>query len=169
MAATDEMFAIASEVRPGQVTFVPEKREEVTTEGGLDVVGNREKIERMSTGLKELGIITSMFIDPDKKQIDASKEIGSDCIELHTGEYANAKTMKEQTAEYERISNSAEYAHKKGLEVHAGHGLTYINIRPIASIREISGYYIGHSIMARAIYVGLEKAVKDMVILIHNE
>jgi pyridoxine 5-phosphate synthase len=168
MAATEEMLAIASEVVPDQVTFVPEKREEITTEGGLDVIANREKLSRMVEHLHERGIITSMFIDPDPKQIEVSREIGSMCVELHTGEYANAKKHDEIERHLEALRKGAETAHELGLEVHAGHGLTYKNISLVSQIHKITGYYIGHSIMARAIYVGLDRAVRDILALLHS-
>ena len=169
MAATDEMIAIASEVVPDQVTFVPEKREEVTTEGGLDVVGNRETLVQAVRRIKDRGIITSMFIDPVPEQIKMSKEIGAQCVELHTGEYANAQSAEEVQKHLSALRKSAIFARECGLEVHAGHGLTYKNISPVARIQEIEGYYIGHSIMARAIYVGLDTAVRDMLSLLKEE
>jgi len=169
MAATDEMVAIASEVVPDQVTFVPEKRQEITTEGGLDVAGHRETLAQAVERMRGKGIITSMFIDPDPKQIEVSKEIGSHCVELHTGEYANASNPREVQACLTALEEGAVFAHECGLEVHAGHGLTYKNIAPIVRIRDIVGFYIGHSIMARAIYVGLDSAVRDMITLIKEE
>ncbi len=168
MAATDEMVRIAAEVIPDQVTLVPEKREEVTTEGGLDVVGGRVKLAAALASLSERGIKTSLFIDPDFRQIEVSKEIGADCVELHTGEYANTRASGEFARRLEEIVRAAGRARELGLEVHAGHGLTYKNIVPLASANVIEGFYIGHSIMARAVYVGLDRAVKDMVHFIHN-
>jgi len=168
MAATEEMLSIASDVVPDQVTFVPEKRQEITTEGGLDIVSNRERLQRMVEALKDRGIVTSMFINPDPKQIEMSKMIGSDCVELHTGEYANAKTGEELARHLEELRNGAVVAVEHELEVHAGHGLTYKNISRVVEIREIKGYYIGHSIIARAIYVGLDRAVRDMLVLLHS-
>jgi len=168
MGATEEMLSIAGDVVPDQVTFVPEKRQEITTEGGLDVVSNRERLKRMVDILKSRGIVTSMFIDPDPKQIEMSKIIGADCVELHTGEYANAKTGEELARHLEELRNGAVVADEHELEVHAGHGLTYKNISRVVAIREIKSYYIGHSIMARAIYVGLDRAVRDMLALLHS-
>ena len=168
MGATEEMLAIAQKIVPDQVTFVPEKREEVTTEGGLDVVSNRDKLAKMVGVLKERGIVTSMFIDPDPAQIEVSKELGSDCVELHTGEYANAKNHEESTMYLDALRKGALCADDCNLEVHAGHGLTYKNISRVTGIGEITGYYIGHSIMARAIYVGLDRAVRDMLALFHT-
>jgi pyridoxine 5-phosphate synthase len=168
MASSDEMLRIAGEVLPDQVTLVPEKREEVTTEGGLDVLAAREKITAAIARLRGHGIKTSLFIDPDPRQIDAAKDVGSECVELHTGEYANARRPDERLVCLEEIGKGAQYAAGIGLEVHAGHGLTYGNIAPVARIEGIEGFYIGHSIMARAVYVGLDRAVRDMVHLIHN-
>ena len=168
MAAADEILRIASEILPDQVTLVPEKREEVTTEGGLDVFSARGKIASALGLLRDRGIKTSLFIDPDIRQIEASKEIGSHCVELHTGKYANTQRPEERRTRLDEIRRGAEYAAEIGLEVHAGHGLTYRNIAPLARIGEIEGFYIGHSIMARAVYVGLDRAVRDMVHLINN-
>jgi len=140
MAGTDEMIAIASDIVPDQVTFVPEKRQEITTEGGLDVINNREKLM-----------------------------LGAQCVEIHTGEYANAKRPAEVDKHVNNIRKAAVFAGECGLEVHAGHGLTYKNISPVTLIREITGFYIGHSIMARAVYVGLDKAVRDMIALLNKE
>lgn len=169
MAATEEMILKASEIIPDQVTFVPEKRQEITTEGGLDVANNRETLKRAVSRLKDRGIITSMFIDPDPVQIELSKEIGAQCVELHTGEYANAKSIEEALGYLSALEAGAAFARECELEVHAGHGLTYNNISPVARIKTIVGFYIGHSIMARAIYVGLDRAVRDMITLIKEE
>ncbi|MFC1650101.1 pyridoxine 5'-phosphate synthase [Candidatus Latescibacterota bacterium] len=166
MAVTDEMLAIASDIVPDQVTIVPEKREEITTEGGLDVIGNKEKISEALKVMKEKGIVTSLFIDPDLRQIELSKEIGAVCVELHTGEYANAKKSTDSDMHCDTLAKAAGFAGETGLEVHAGHGLTYNNVKRISDISEIKGFYIGHSIMARAVYVGLNRAVKDMLKLI---
>ena len=168
MAAADEILRIASEILPDQVTLVPEKREEVTTEGGLDVFSARGKIASALGLLRDRGIKTSLFIDPDIRQIEASREIESHCVELHTGKYANTQRPEERRTRLDEIRRGAEYAAEIGLEVHAGHGLTYRNIAPLARIGEIEGFYIGHSIMARAVYVGLDRAVRDMVHLINN-
>ena len=168
MAATDEMLGIASDIIPDQVTFVPEKRQEITTEGGLDVIGNKKKMSQAIDKMKEKGIITSLFIDPDLKQIEMSKEIGAECVELHTGEYSNAKNPEDIELHLTSLVNSAQFADKIGLEVHAGHGLTYRNVTKISGVPEIKGLYIGHSIMARAIYVGLDRAVREMLQLINK-
>ena len=169
MAATDEMLAIASDIMPDLVTFVPEKREEITTEGGLDVVAHREKLARMVDHLSEKGIIISMFIDPDSNQIEMSKQIGSDCVELHTGEYANAQSQPEIEKHLIALKEGAVFGVQHDLEIHAGHGLTYKNVTQVADIREITGFYIGHSIMARSIYVGLDRAVRDMLALLQKQ
>ena len=166
MAATEEMLGIASDIIPDQVTFVPEKRQEITTEGGLDVIGNQEKMADAVSLMKEKGIVTSLFIDPDRKQIEKSGEIGAQCVELHTGEYANAKTVLESDKHLASLADAACFAGENGLEVHAGHGLTYINVSGISAISEIKGLYIGHSIMARAIYAGLDRAVREMLQLV---
>jgi len=166
MAATDEMLGIASDIIPDQVTFVPEKREEITTEGGLDVIGNQKKLTEAVIIMKKRGIITSLFIDSDLKQIEMSKEVGTHCVELHTGEYANAKNSKELEKHYASLVKAACFADEIGLEVHAGHGLTYKNVKKISLISEIKGLYIGHSIISRAMYVGLDRAVREMLQLI---
>lgn len=168
MAATDEMISIATEILPDQVTLVPEKREEITTEGGLDVITNRSRVSRAVDIINAKGIKTSLFIDPDLRQVQVSREMGAHCVELHTGEYANAKSPGERLARLDELRKAAEFAREAGLEVHAGHGLTYRNIGPVRGIEDIEGFYIGHSIMARAIYVGLDRAVKEMVHLINN-
>lgn len=166
MAATEEMIGIALATVPDLVTFVPEKRQEITTEGGLDVIGNREKLADAVSRMKGRDIVTSMFIDPDISQIEMSKEIGAECVELHTGEYANAKLTPQADIHLDVLAKAATFAEKIGLEVHAGHGLTYKNIARVAAIPEIDGFYIGHSIMARAVYVGIDKAVREMLHLI---
>ncbi len=166
MAATDEMLGIASDIIPDQVTFVPEKREEITTEGGLDIIGNQKKLTEAVENMKKRGIVTSLFIDSDLKQIEMSKIIGAQCVELHTGEYANAKNSMELEKQYAALVKAASFADEIGLEVHAGHGLTYKNVKKISLIPEIKGLYIGHSIMSRAMYVGLDRAVREMLQLI---
>lgn len=169
MAATQEMIRIASEIVPDLATFVPEKRREVTTEGGLDVMGNRESLSDAVAAMHDKGIAVSMFIDPDCAQIEVSKEIGADCVELHTGEYANAVKETDKARFLDELKKGAEFADVCGLEVHAGHGLTYKNIKQVAAIDIIRGFYIGHSIMARALFVGLDRAVRDMLCLIKEK
>ncbi|MGB1197698.1 MAG: pyridoxine 5'-phosphate synthase [Thalassotalea sp.] len=162
MAVTDEMLAIACEVKPAFCCLVPEKREELTTEGGLDVAGQQEKINRAVAQLAEHNIQTSLFIDADKVQIDAAALSKAPYIEIHTGCYADAPTEALQLQELTRLKDGIEYAHSLGLKVNAGHGLHYFNIKPIAAIPEIVELNIGHAIIARAAIDGLDKAVRDM-------
>ncbi|PIW59409.1 pyridoxine 5'-phosphate synthase [Shewanella sp. CG12_big_fil_rev_8_21_14_0_65_47_15] len=161
-AVTEEMLNIACEVKPTYVCLVPEKRQEVTTEGGLDVAGQLEKITAAVTRLAANGIQVSLFIDADKTQIDAAVASGAPLIEIHTGCYADAKTEADEARELARISEMAKYAHAKGLIVNAGHGLHYHNVKPIAAIPELYELNIGHAIVARAAIDGLATAVKDM-------
>lgn len=166
MAATEEMVGIALKVRPDLVTLVPEKREEITTEGGLGVILNKDYLYTVIKRLQEGGIPVSIFVDPDSEQIKSSHEINSTYVEIHTGRYANAKTEKERSIEFERICNACGFASKLGLNVNAGHGLNYQNVKRIAGIRELRSLYIGHSIVSRAVFVGFEKAVREMKNLI---
>lgn len=168
MAVTDEMVAIALEVQPQYVCLVPEKREELTTEGGLDVAGQCEKITAATTLLAAAGIKVSLFIDADKRQIDAALATGAPFIELHTGHYADATTEDVQAAELEKIATAATYAASLGIKVNAGHGLTYHNVKAIAALPELYELNIGHSIMGRAMFDGLEKAVTDMRLLMQE-
>lgn len=162
MAVTDEMVAIACDVKPEYVCLVPEKREEVTTEGGLDVVGQLDKITAAVVKLKAAGIKVSLFIDAEKEQIDAAVASGAPFIEIHTGAYADAENDASQQAELKKIAAGVSHAHNAGLKVNAGHGLHYHNVQPIAAIPEIYELNIGHAIIARAAFDGLAKAVKDM-------
>lgn len=162
IAVTDEMLDIACEVKPAYVCLVPEKREELTTEGGLDVAGQLAKITQANVKLAAAGIKVSLFIDADKAQIDAAVVSGAPYIEIHTGCYADAETDVEQQTELQRIAEMAKYADSKGLIVNAGHGLHYHNVKPIAAIPELYELNIGHSIVARSAIDGLEKAVRDM-------
>ena len=162
MAPTVEMVAIAVDVRPNMVTLVPEKREEKTTEGGLIVRGNEKTLAEKIDRFVENNIAVSIFVDPDFDQIKAAHKIGATHIELHTGDYANARG-KERAFELERLKDSAAYAHKIGLTVNAGHGLNYHNTAAIAAIENIAELNIGHSIVSRAVFVGLDRAVKDML------
>lgn len=162
MAVTDEMLDIACEVKPVFCCLVPEKRAELTTEGGLDVAGQQQKITQAVSRLANAGIQSSLFIDADKNQIDASVATGATYIEIHTGQYADANTEEQQQLELTRLIEGIQYAHKKGLKVNAGHGLTYFNVKAIAAIPEIVELNIGHAIIARAAIDGLEKAVRDM-------
>ena len=165
MAADDEIIEIARELAPEQATLVPEKREELTTEGGLDVVGHRERVAGAVTALHEKGIMVSLFIDAETPQIEAAREVGADMVELHTGRYAEAAAVEadERLAE---LSEGCQLAGKLGLVVNAGHGLTYRNVRPVAEIDGFEEFHIGHSIVARAIFVGMEAAVREMKRLI---
>lgn len=162
MAVTDEMLAIACKIKPYYVCLVPEKRQELTTEGGLDVVGQQQKIVDAVKQLANNGIQISLFIDADKTQIDAAVTVGAPVIELHTGCYADAKNKAEADKELQRITEMAKYAHSKGLVVNAGHGLHYHNVKAIAAIPELYELNIGHAIIARAAFDGLANAVKDM-------
>ncbi len=164
MASTDEMVGIAREVLPEMATLVPEKRQELTTEGGLDVAGNREKIGHAVAGLKEKGIGVSLFVDPDEAQVAAAVAVGADMIEIHTGRYSNAAGA-EARKELEKLAAAARAGKAAGLGVNAGHGLHYHNLGPIMTIEDIDELSIGHSIIARAVLVGLERAVRDMIAL----
>lgn len=166
MSCADEIVDIACRVKPDQATLVPEKRQELTTEGGLDVVKNKEKIESAVKKLKKEKILVSLFIDPEESQIKASRDLGADSVELHTGEYANAKSEKERKAHLDRLIKSTRLGLDSGLIVNAGHGLTYNNVKPIAGIEGIEELNIGHSVISRAVLVGLNRAVKEMLELI---
>ena len=162
IAVTDELVAFAIEIKPHHVCFVPEKRQEVTTEGGLDVVGHFADVKAATQALTAIGCDVSLFIDPDFAQIDAAIACGAPTIELHTGAYADAESGAEQQAELERIVKGAEYAAAQGLVVNAGHGLNLDNVAAIAAIPQIHELNIGHSIIAESVFVGLAQAVKDM-------
>ena len=162
MAATDEMVSIASIIKPQDCCLVPEKREELTTEGGLDVASQISRMTDVCARLAESNVIVSLFIDVQKDQIDAAKQCGAPVIELHTGHYADTKTDEEQLVEFNRIKEMATYAHSIGLQVNAGHGLTMENTIAIAQLPEIVELNIGHSIIARAVFIGLEAATREM-------
>lgn len=170
MSANEEIIKIALEIVPDLVTIVPEKRAELTTEGGLDVSKNIKKYKSLCNRMNEKGIVVSLFIEPEKVQIDAALEVGANMIEIHTGTYANKFKTEEAESELDRISLAAEYAEEAGLIIAAGHGLNYFNIKDLLMIDEIEEYSIGHSIISRAAYVGLDLAVRDMIELIkqHN-
>ncbi len=161
MAVTDEMLAIAVGIQPQDCCLVPEKREELTTEGGLDAAGQLDKVARACGKLAGNGIRVSLFIDPDPRQLDAAVTVGAPVVELHTGAYADAASG-EQDAELQRIVEAAAYGQRIGLTVHAGHGLHYENVKPVAEIPEIVELNIGHAIIARAIFDGFTSAVRDM-------
>lgn len=162
MAVTEEMLVIAIQTKPEFCCLVPEKREELTTEGGLDVVGNFDKIRTACGRLASEGITVSLFIDADTSQIDAAIESGAPFIEIHTGQYAEATTDDQRQAELQKLIKGIEYAHNKGLKVNAGHGLHYHNVKPVAAIPQIYELNIGHAIVARAAFDGLPTAVADM-------
>ncbi|MEI7210723.1 pyridoxine 5'-phosphate synthase [Pectobacterium carotovorum] len=162
MAVTEEMLNIACEVKPHFCCLVPEKRQEVTTEGGLDVAGQQEKIDKAVARLSQANILVSLFIDADKRQIDAAVASGAPYIEIHTGAYADALDDEARQHEFERIRDAATYAAAKGLKVNAGHGLTYHNILPIAALPEMHELNIGHAIIGRAVMSGLKDAVAEM-------
>lgn len=162
MAATDEMVAIALSVKPEACTLVPEKRAELTTEGGLDVRIHHEALKLAIEKLQQGGIVVSLFIDPDPDQIKAANKVGADYIEIHTGAFADAPSWKEEQLELIKIENAVKLARKLDLGVNAGHGLNYVNVKKVAAIGGIEEFNIGHSIMSRAILVGLDRAVRDM-------
>lgn len=168
MAVTDEMIDIACRVKPTFCCLVPEKRQEVTTEGGLDVAGQKTKMTAAVKRLAEAGIKVSLFIDPDHTQIDAADEVGAPFIEIHTGAYADATTLAEQEKEFRRIKDAVTYAAGKGIMVNAGHGLTYHNVQRIAELPEIYELNIGHAIIGRAVMCGLAQAVSDMKTLLRE-
>jgi pyridoxine 5-phosphate synthase len=166
MAATPEMIKIALEIKPDLVTLVPEKRQELTTEGGLDVKGNATALEKAVGELREAGIRVSMFVDPDVAQIKSSIDVGADIVELHTGTYAETKNYASCLIEAETLTKAAIFASKAGLQVSAGHGLNYRNVEVIARIEQIEELSIGHSIVARAVVVGIAQAVREMLALV---
>jgi pyridoxine 5-phosphate synthase len=168
MAATDEMVGIACRIKPEQCTLVPEKRQELTTEGGLDVFGNLAGITKATARLREAGIVVSLFVDPTAEQIRASKESGADAIEIHTGRYAEADDEQTRHHELAAIREAISLGNELGLTVHAGHGLNYVNILPLTKLAGIEEFNIGHSIISRAMLVGLDRAVREMVALIRQ-
>lgn len=166
MAADEEIIKIAVDVQPDLATIVPEKREELTTEGGLNVIDNIDNIKTTIEKLHEADIPVSLFIEPESSQIDASAEINADFIEIHTGNFANAETEDEFYDELERIRQAAKYAKKLGLGVNAGHGLNYQNMKEFIAIDEIDEVSIGQAVVARAVFVGAEKAIREMIDLV---
>lgn len=163
IAASGQMVELATAWRPAAVTLVPERREEITTEGGLALTGNgRTRVADAVSRLRSEGVRTSLFIDPDPSAVRAAAEIGADAIELHTGEYANSDTPPARRDAEQRLSATAELAAGLGLAVHAGHGLTYENVAPVAAIGPVEELNIGHSIVSRAVFTGLESAVREM-------
>jgi len=168
MAVTDPMVDIACRIRPNQATLVPEGRQEITTEGGLPVAGQEKKVKAAVTRLKAAGITVSLFIDPKPEEVEASARVGADAVEFHTGEYANAPDGPQRDHQFMRIAEAARQAQGLGLVVHAGHGLNYVNVCRIAQIPGMTELNIGHSIVSRAIFIGLRKAVREMVRLIER-
>ncbi|HHL72616.1 MAG TPA: pyridoxine 5'-phosphate synthase [Bacteroidetes bacterium] len=168
MAATDEMVKIAIDVLPEVVTLVPERRQELTTEGGLDAISNYDYLMEVVGVLRSNNITVSLFVDPDVQQIKASARLGADLVELHTGQYANAISARSRQDELERLRSSAAAAAKLGLGVSAGHGLNYHNVREIVTIPQIEELNIGHSIVSRAVLTGMDAAIRDMLALIRR-
>ena len=162
MASEDEITNIACEILPQKATLVPEKREEVTTEGGLDIIGNFDRVQNCVNRLQEKGIEVSLFIDPQCRQIEAAKKLSVQAVELHTGRYADATTPEERTREFEQLLDAGRFTVEQGLLLHMGHGLTYRNVSRIVSIPDIRELNIGHSIIARSMMVGMQQAVAEM-------
>jgi len=168
MACAEEIIKIACKVKPDQATLVPERREEITTEGGLDVASQIEAVKKIVKRLQDRGIVVSLFLDPEPKQIEAGFKTGCDAIELHTGCYALADTEKKRNIELQRLLTAGKIIHSAGTRLHAGHGLTYHNVLPIASIPHMLELNIGHSIVARALMVGMKEAVAEMKRLLNS-
>jgi len=165
-AVTEEMIANALRIKPHDICLVPERREELTTEGGLDVVRHFEAVKRATERCAEAGIRVSLFIDADERQLDAAKHAGAPVVEIHTGKYADAESVKERGHEMARIQRAVAHGHLLGLQINAGHGLNYHNVRPIVSIPNICELNIGHAVIAEAVFIGLEQAVKRMKALL---
>jgi pyridoxine 5-phosphate synthase len=161
MAVTDEMLAVAAEIRPADCCLVPERRQEITTEGGLDVLAGAARVRAAAAQLKVAGVRVALFIDPDPRQIEAAAQAGAPVVELHTGAYARAEGARAAT-ELERLRTGARLAASLGLEVHAGHGLNYHNVQPVAALSELTELNIGHALIAHALFVGLPAAVREM-------
>ena len=168
MAVEESVAKIAIKIRPDKVTLVPERRQELTTEGGLAVTEHHDRIKALIRAMHDAQIQVSLFVDPDPNQIRATQNVGADAIELHTGRYANSRHSEEIKKEFDALEEGATLAKKLGLEVNAGHGLTYHNIQPLTSIRNIVEFNIGHSIISRAVLVGLERAVQEMKTLVSS-
>jgi pyridoxine 5-phosphate synthase len=166
LACADEVIDIACRARPDQATLVPENRQEVTTEGGLDVLGRRDRLAEAIERLRDAGIIVSLFLDPDPRQIEAGLDLGADAVELHTGQYALAGGEEARRAEIDKLRRAGDTVVARGAVLHAGHGLTYRNVRPVAELPGICELNIGHSIVARALLVGFQQAVREMKQLI---
>ena len=168
MAAVPEIIQIALKIKPDMVTIVPEKRMELTTEGGLDVAKDVQRYSELVSTMHSAGIEVSFFVEPEQSQIDASKQAGADIVEIHTGKYANVVKEQDILQELEKIKNAAHYAKSIGLRVAAGHGLNYRNVLPICKIDAIDELSIGHSIISRSVFVGIERAVKEMIEIINS-
>jgi pyridoxine 5-phosphate synthase len=168
MAAVQEMIEIALKTGPDLVTLVPEKREELTTEGGLDVAANREHYKRAVDRLKSKEILVSFFVDANPDQIRAAHECGGDIVEIHTGHYSDAENEAESNSLFDRIRLGVQTAQENGLRISAGHGLNYVNVKPFKALPQVEEYSIGHSIVARAILVGFERAVREMIELVKD-
>ncbi len=162
MGATEEIIKIALDTKPDMITLVPEKRQELTTEGGLDVAGQKEHLTDVIARMTEAKIPVSLFIDPDSLQIQASKEVGATFVEIHTGRYSDAESEEEESKEFKLIAAAVDEAHDAGLRINAGHGLNYVNTARVAALDKIEELSIGHAVMARAIFVGLDQAVREM-------
>ena len=168
MAATAEMGAIAARIRPSDCCLVPERREELTTEGGLDVLTNKAQLKDFCAGLAEAGVRVSLFIDADPDQLEAAVEVGAPVLEIHTGHYADADSSAVRTRELQRIEEAVDYGIGLGLQMNAGHGLDYHNVKSIAAIPGVEELNIGHSIIARAVFSGLSEAVREMKRIIND-
>jgi pyridoxine 5-phosphate synthase len=168
MAATSEMVQIARRIQPDLVTLVPEKREELTTEGGLDVKAKTRVYRKAIRQLQQKGIAVSLFVDPDPTQIEASHAVEADIVEIHTGHYAEARSDSEAGRQFDRIGRAVETAARFDLGISAGHGLNYVNVQRFKALPKVEEYSIGHSIVARAVYVGFDRAVREMVELVKN-
>jgi len=168
MANVAEIVDIALEVVPDMVTLVPEKRKELTTEGGLDVLANAKKLGKTIEKMRKAGIPVSLFVDPDAAQVQAALDVGATFVELHTGSYCEARTMEEQEQQFRLIEQTAELAYESGLRVNAGHGLDYRNTHPIAALPFIEELSIGHAVISRAVLVGLDQAVREMLAIVRS-
>jgi len=168
IACDEDVVRIACQTKPDQATLVPERREEITTEGGLDVTGQKARAAEVVARLKDAGISVSLFLDPDPRQIHSAAALAVDAVELHTGQYALAKPGAEQERQIEILKASGALVRRLGMTLHAGHGLNYRNVRPVAAISDMHELNIGHSIVARAVMVGFEKAVREMKELIRG-
>jgi len=166
MAAVDEMRDFAVKLKPYSCCLVPERRQELTTEGGLDVVGRKEEIKKIVSDLHDAGIVVSLFIDPDLNQVKASHDVGADYVELHTGCFSNAKNAEDEEYELNRLKEASKYGQEFGLKINAGHGLNYKNVIRMREINGLCELNVGHSIISRAIFVGLDSAVSEMIGLI---